>query len=85
MTVLAQFGHVAFARLRAGIEVDWRPQHIFVPMTNWGAGRTTRLVSSHADRLGARIPSGFPTLGSAIRLTDDSATIGRNGSHRLPR
>ncbi len=54
-------------------------------MTNWGAGRTTRLVSSHADRLGARIPSGFPTLGSAIRLTDDSATIGRNGSHRLPR
>ncbi len=61
----------------------WIPA--FAGMTIWGAGRTTRLVSSHADRLGARIPSGFPTLGSAIRLTDDSATIGRNGSHRLPR
>ena len=52
-----------------GIQALSRPRNIiFVPMTNWGAGRTTRLVSSHADRLGARIHSGFPTFRCSRRI-----------------
>ena len=54
--------------------LESRLSAFFVPMTNWGSGRTSlqawcwEASSSHADRLGARIHSGFPTFRCSRRI-----------------